>query len=30
VRELVPALTPGASIPQDLEPVVDLMRRGLG
>jgi len=30
VRELVPALTPGASIPQDLEPVVDLVRRGLG
>jgi histidine ammonia-lyase len=30
VRELVPALTPGASIPQDLEPVVDLIRRGLG
>ena len=30
VRALVPGLTPGASIPQDLEPVVDLVRHGLG
>jgi histidine ammonia-lyase len=30
VRALVPALTPGAPIPQDLEPVVDLVRGGLG
>jgi histidine ammonia-lyase len=29
VRALIPALGPGDSIPQDLEPVVDLMRRGL-
>ena len=30
VRELVPGLTPGSPIPQDLEPVVDLVRAGLG
>jgi histidine ammonia-lyase len=29
VRSLVPALTPGDSVPQDLEPVVELVRRGL-
>lgn len=29
VRELVPALTAGTAIPQDLEPVVGLVRRGL-
>jgi histidine ammonia-lyase len=30
VRELVPALGPGDPIPQDLEPVVELVRTGLG
>jgi histidine ammonia-lyase len=30
VRELVPGLRPGDPIPQDLEPVVELVREGLG
>ena len=30
VRQLVPPLSPGESIPQDLEPVVELVREGIG